>query len=165
MPTRADAPAPKPIGPQRTGPQRTAAAAAGHEQESQLKRIIDRVDVLLDRLDAQEAALAAEIKRLEARKDHIGRRRDRIEARVLKAMSAHRMGRALGNIADWTAKPNAESLMVDDERAIPSEWMRQPKPGKAQPDKVAIKVALAADPDLVIAGCHLEQSVSLQRKK
>jgi hypothetical protein len=151
------APATKPI-----AHERKAAAAPERERELRVKQKIDQADRVLDRLEARSAQLAAEINRLQARKAHTTGRRDRVESRILSEMTAAGLERAAGNSARWTAKPNAQSLVVDDESLIPAEYLRETLASAA--DKIAIKAALARDPDLTIAGCHLEQSVSLVRK-
>jgi hypothetical protein len=77
-------------------------------------------------------------------------------------MAAARLDKAAGLRVTFSTRANPLSLVIDDEAAVPAKWLRETQ--LSAPDKLAIKAALAADPDLEIAGVHLEQGVSLVRK-
>jgi Gp157 protein len=158
--------------PERTRAARKAAADPERERELRLKRKIDQANAVLDRLEAREAAYAADSERMTAELERIAKRqafaqarREKLEERILRAMSAADISHAAGIQHEFSARPaGVKKLIVDSLSKIPANWMRTPKPAKAQPDKLAMKAALEADPDLVIAGVRLVQTVTLVRK-
>jgi hypothetical protein len=158
--------------PERTRAALKAAADPERDAELLLKRKIDQANAVLDRLEAREAAytadserITAELERIAARQAFTQARRERLEERILRAMSAADLSHAAGIQRELWARPaGVKKLIVDSPAKIPAQWMRTPKPAKAQPDKLGMKAALEADPDLAIAGVRLVQTVTLIRK-
>jgi hypothetical protein len=145
--------------------ERKRAIAAERDREAQLKTKIDRVAGVLDRLEARQARAAEAVEAWKRREKFYAARQAAIEDRVLELMTEASAKEIAGCKRTLTAHVcGTPSLVVDDESLIPAEWMRTPKPAKAQPDKLGIKRALAEDPDLEIAGVHLAQTISLVRK-
>jgi Gp157 protein len=146
---------------------RKAAAVSEAASEATLKRTVERANTVLDSLEAREAGFASEIKALAKRKAATAKRIARIEDRILGEMENAGLTAVEGVRCAWRSQPAAASaLEVLDETLIPLAYMRQPKPPASEPDKVAIKVALAADPTLAPSawGCRLTTKTSLIRK-
>lgn len=146
---------------------RKAAVATGrNEEEAQLKRNIERANTVLDRLELREKEFAAQLKRLQKRKNATGARIARIEDEILSYMDEERLTLVTGIRCTMRAQPAAASLEVIDETLIPKEYFRQPAAPPSAPDKVAIKAALAANEDLAPGdwGCKLTSKISLVRR-
>jgi len=141
------------------------ARSAEREKEARTKNQIDRTARVLDRLEARQAGHDLQIAALERRKKSDAARQARIEKRALALMAAAGLKQLVGFRRTLERRESGvPKLIVDDESLIPANWMRQPKPAKAQPDKLGMKKALDEDPELAIPGVHLAQTVSLQRK-
>lgn len=54
---------------------------------------------------------------------------------------------------------NPPSVIVDDEKLIPSEYMRQPEPPPPSPDKK--KILEDIKQGVIVDGCHIEQGKTL----
>jgi hypothetical protein len=61
-----------------------------------------------------------------------------------------------------TIKKNPPSVVIDDDKAIPNEFMVTPEPVAPYPDKSAIKAAIQAGAE--VAGAHIEQGERLEIK-
>lgn len=61
-----------------------------------------------------------------------------------------------------TIKNNPPSVVIDDESAIPADYMSQPKPPAPKPDKTLIKKAISDG--YTVAGAHIEQGKRLEIK-
>lgn len=132
--------------------------------ELRTKRAIDRTHKILDRLDARIEDYNFQIAAFERGKKILAARKQRIEEETLRRMSAAQVEHLDGLVHQFDSVPCPAAVAVDDEKLIPAEYIRPPKPGKPAPDKVAIKVALERDKDLIIPGVHLTQGVRLARK-
>jgi Siphovirus Gp157 len=142
-----------------------AEVKAERDREAVLRTKIDRVHRLLSALEARAAACDLAIKQAQARKKAACARAERIEDRVLLLMQDAGLKEVAGrHVTLMSREAGVPKLIVDNEALIPSEYMRQPKPPKPAPDALAIKAALDSDPDLMIPGVHLAQTVSLIRK-
>jgi phage-related minor tail protein len=149
-------------------------AVAERDRELLLKRKIDQANHVLDRLEARSLAFKRQIAALQKRKNRAEARHERIEDRIIGDMLDARLDKACGLHATFTTRPNAASLMIDHDELIPPEFLRH-IPASEEPDKVALKAALAKRADEtpeaykertapLFAAVHLEQSVSLIRK-
>jgi hypothetical protein len=142
-----------------------AAVKAEHNREATLRTNIDRVHRLLSQLEARAAACDLQVKKAQARKKAACARAERIKDRVLLLMQDSGLKEVAGrHVTLISREAGVPKLIVDNEALIPSEYMRQPKPPKPAPDALAIKAALEKDPELVIPGVRLAQTVSLVRK-
>jgi Siphovirus Gp157 len=141
-------------------------AVASRSAESQAKRKVQQVNDMLEKLEAREAAFGAYIKRLQKRKNAIAARIEKIEDRVLVYMDESGAEVLTGVRCSLRMQTAAASLEVIDESLLPAKFFRLPPPAAKQPDKVAIKAALAADVDLVPAsiGVRLTSKVCLIRR-
>jgi Gp157 protein len=148
------------------GAARKLAAVQANDAELTLKRNVERANTLLDRLEAREAAFAAEIKAIQKRKTANAARIAKIEDSILGYMDEAGVQTLAGVRCSMRLQPAAASLVVVDQSLIPAEYLRTPKVPPAEPDKVLIKKALAANEDLDPAawGCKLVSTISLIRK-
>lgn len=143
-----------------------AAASAERSAEAKTKELVERVYALLDDLEAREEELGALAKLYAKRKAALAARRERIEDRVLAEMQAAGLAHVAGLRVSFRAQQAAEALDVFDPTLVPAEFLRQPKTPPKQPDKVALKTALAKDADLDPAawGCSLSAKTILVRR-
>jgi Gp157 protein len=137
-----------------------AAAAASRSAEAHIKQTVERANRVLDKLEAKSARIAAEIKRLQKLKAATEARHEAIEDRCILEIQATGLTKVAGIRSEMSIRPAAPSLVVDDESLIPAEYIVEKI--ETNPDKVAIKAALARGLD--IEGVHLQQKTSLIRK-
>jgi hypothetical protein len=135
-------------------------AMESREREAQDKLSVDRDCGILDRLERRETAYKLLIAELKRRIDLVCRTAERIEERNLARMQAAGARQLLGNVRTLSLRENAPKLEVDDQAAIPADYIRTKV--TTEPDKLQIKAALARGED--VAGVHLVQTVSLIRK-
>jgi len=128
--------------------------------EFQAKKAIDRTNAVLDRLEARAAAYAKQIACLQRRKRLAEARFERVEDEVIKRMQAALLTKADGFHVQFSTRVAPPSLVVDDEAAIPSEYIREKY--VSEPMKVEIKAALALGVE--IPGVRLTRKISLLRK-
>jgi hypothetical protein len=118
----------------------------------------DKVDSTTGVLVAWESAAhvaAREIERLEKRKAHFERNVARLHVYILHALTTANVKELHGHTSTLGAKLNPPKVVIDDEAAVPAEFLRTPPPPAAVPDKAKIKAALAAK--TAVAGCRLAQ--------
>jgi hypothetical protein len=146
--------------------ERKAAAATEAQAQARLKNVVERTNGVLDRLELRQSSLAAEIKRLTKQKNATAARIERIEDKALTLMHEAGLTQVAGIRCNFRAQQAAAALEVTDETKIPAEYLRQPKTPPPEPDKVAIKKALAEDDEIDPAawGCRLTSRTSLIRK-
>lgn len=153
---------------------RKAAADPAREAELRLKRKIDQVNGMLDRLEARGIAQGIALKAIQKRKAATLARIERLEDAILSEMSKAGIDKAAGIRYTFTSKPNPASLLVDHDELIPAVFLRT-IPASDLPDKVAMKAFLQkregeTDADYeertaaLSAAVHLEQTVTLLRK-
>jgi len=113
--------------------------------------------------DANIAMLDGAIKELTERKKTMQSRHDGLKEYLLVNMNAHGISEITAPDHTFTAKvkKNPPKLIVDDESAIPSEFMITPPPPPPQIDKAAVKAALKTGE---VLGAHLEQGERLEIK-
>jgi len=108
-------------------------------------------------------ATAAAIKQAEgdmaARRKAIERRVQGLKDYLLHAMQATGIKKIEGPYLRIGVRDNPEAVEVFDAAQVPAEFMRQPEPPPAAPDKTAIKAAIKAGVE--VAGCKLTRSQRL----
>jgi hypothetical protein len=129
--------------------------------ELKAKRAVDRVNGILDCLDARCEAIAAEIKALERRKKLFSGRAEAIKARIVEELEANALTRADGFHTSVLITPSPAAVEILDAKLVPAAYLRDPKPAAAAPDKVQIKAALERGE--AVPGCKLVQGVTLRR--
>lgn len=107
-------------------------------------------------------AIDAEIARLSARKKPMIGRREWLEGYLLHNMQMTGISEIKCPAFTIRLLKNPPAVQVDDDAAIPAEYLRAPQPQKATPDKVAIKKALLAG--ISVAGCRLERKSKVEIK-
>lgn len=149
----------------RTGeaPPRRSLTVVKSEKLAELKqkKAIDRANALLDRLQARQERLDAEIAALQRRKRNACERAERIGDRIIAELEAAALTRADGFQTAVLTVPSPAAVDVFDEALLPDAYWRDPKPPKRTPDKVAIKAAI--EKKLKVPGARLVQGVSLRR--
>jgi hypothetical protein len=110
------------------------------------KAKIDSSCRVLASFDSAEAAAKAERDRLDARAKYFARQRERLEAYLLRALSLAGVPKMDGNTSSIAVRLNPASTVPDATVAGPlaPEFVRPPKPSPWEPDKTAIKGAIAA---------------------
>jgi Siphovirus Gp157 len=137
-------------------------------QELKTKKVIDRANAVLDRLEQRVAHYDGQIlllceqylKPLEQRRACAQQRIDRLEDQILAKLSEANLERVDGFCRELQAVSCPKAVQVDNLSLIPNEYIRH----KPEADKIAIKRALERDRDLVIPGVHLTQKLRLVRK-
>ena len=108
-------------------------------------------------------ATAASIKEAEAgmaqRRKAIENRAAQLKAYMLTCMQGAGYRKIEGPYLRLSIRDNPEAVDVFDAAQVPAEFMRQPEPPPATPDKAAIKGAIKAGAD--VPGCRLTRSQRL----
>lgn len=111
-------------------------------------------------------ATAEQIKQAEA---DMAKRRKAIEARAERIRQYLQVNMERAGIQKiecphfkLSLRDNPASVVIDAPSQIPVEFMRQPEPPPAAPDKTAIKKAIEAGTE--VPGCHLGRSRRLEIK-
>lgn len=129
------------------------------------KAKVDRTCAVLAAFDAAESAAKTERDRLDARVKYFARQTERLSDYVLAVLSASQLDKIDGMTATLARRKNPPKVLIDDDDAIPFEFLRfppvPPEPPPV-PDKAAIAKALKLDPASV-SGARLETSYRLQR--
>ena len=125
------------------------------------RRKVDNVNGALATWESLDAAAAKEIERLQKRRERFSKLTDRLEMHVLAVLEASDLPKIEGEISTLARKKNPPSVAVLEPAAVPVEYMRQPAPPKAAPDKALIKSALLAGAE--VPGCGLVSSYRLVR--
>lgn len=136
------------------------AADQQRQAETRLKRKVEQAHHVLSQLEARAASYAAQIKELQRRKAASEKRAASVEDRILTHMQAHGLEKVEGIRVVFTTRLAQPSVIVDDVKLIPSDYLRFKQTVEA--DKVAIKAAL--ERNLEVPGVHLAQTISLGRK-
>lgn len=108
-----------------------------------------------EQIKAAESAMAARRKAIETRAEQV--------RKYLKdGMINSGISKIECPLFRLSIKQNPPSVVIDSEQAIPPEFMRQPEPPPATPDKTAIKEALKNGED--VPGARLTTSQQLEIK-
>ena len=113
-------------------------------------------------LEATADAVRDAAKQMLARADRIQKRAEAVQAYLLFEMQAAGISKVESPWFTLAVRKNPPSVVVDDETAIPPEYIVQPPPPAPRPDKDAIKRALRDGRD--VPGCHLFQNERLEIK-
>jgi hypothetical protein len=114
--------------------------------------------------DANITLLDGAIKELQARKKAMQTRFDSLKEYLLFNMKAHGVSEINANDMTFTAKIklNPPSVIIEDEAAIPSEYLTVPVMPLPAPDKTLIKDAIKAGKE--VPGCKLVQAERIDIK-
>lgn len=150
----------------KTAVARRAAARSEAQAEAHIKTKVEQANGVLDRLEERVQAVAVASKALDQKKRLLARRIERITDAILQEMQDAQLTKVDGIRCSFSARPAAAALEVVDQTKLPAEFLRQPKTPPAEPDKLAIKAALAANDELLPGdwGCKLTSKISLIRK-
>jgi len=110
-------------------------------------------------LEATAAAIKQAESDMAARRKAIERRVQGLKDYLLHAMQATGIKKIEGPYLRIGVRDNPEAVDVFDAAQVPAEFMRQPEPPPAAPDKTAIKAAIKAGVE--VAGCKLTRSQRL----
>lgn len=134
------------------------AAIAGTKQK------VDRTAGVLASFEMAEASANTEIARLEKRAARFKRMKASLDSYVLSILDASKLDKLDGETSTLARRKNPPSVVVDDEAAVPTDFLRWPEPRPdppPAPDKALIKKALAGGAD--VAGCRLVATARLVR--
>ncbi len=129
------------------------------------KAKVDRTASVLASFEAAEAFASAEAERLAKRAATFRRSRERLTDYVLATLDASKLDKLEGDTSTLARRKNPAKVIVDDETAIPIDFLRfpdEPPPPPPVPDKAAIAKALKLDPASV-PGARLVQTFRLVR--
>lgn len=118
---------------------------------------------VLRNLEADVTALNAETERLIEKSQRLVRQHKRLGEYVLATMQARGVHAIKGPAFSLKVAENPPKVVVEDESAIPPEYMRTPDPPpppKAVPDKKAILAAFKEHGE-VVPGTRIERGVRL----
>ena len=125
-------------------------------------RTADQVNEALSFLESLAHATQKEIERQQARYRAIDEAAHQIERATLDTLSQAEATRAHGQRCTLIARRNPPSVRIEDAAAIPAQFLRQPPPPAAQPDKTAIRAAIEAEQ--YVPGAALVRTTRLERK-
>lgn len=114
---------------------------------------------VIRQLEADEAALKAEIDRLTARKRTIGNSIDRMKEHLKQAMILCEKPKFKTELFSFGIQKNPPKVVVDHPEEVPAGWLIQQEP---KIDTAAIKEALQSNDELACQIAHLEQGESLR---
>ena len=101
--------------------------------------------------DAEIAAIEEHINKVEARKKHLVSRQERLREYLAVSMKRTGITELTANDSTFSAKLYIErdaSVEIYDERQIPADFWKAPKPPEPKPSKAEIMKALKADVDV-----------------
>lgn len=117
---------------------------------------VDRITSYISHLESQQAAAAAEVKRLQDRKRSLERAQERIERSVERVMTTWGMTKLEGRLSSLSLKKCPPSVEVLDQKLVPQEYLRTTVTESV--DKTAAKVDLAAGREIpglkLVTGKH-----------
>ena len=132
------------------------------------------VETLRDTLDAVEGEIEVKARNIEAtahmireaakamltRAERLEKRSESIKAYLLYNCQASGISRIECPEFVISVRKNPPSVVIDDEAAIPPEYIVQPPAPPPRPDREAIKRAIKAGTD--VPGCHLLQTERIE---
>lgn len=127
--------------------------------EAEIEDKADGYARVMKSMEADEEALAKEIKRLQERKSHLETTRKNMKERLKQAMEATGKTKFKTELFSFGIQNNAPSVVIDVEDVfkIPDDFLKYKDP---EPDKNLIKQAINNGQKLDFA--HLEQTQSLR---
>ncbi|MCI5836255.1 MAG: siphovirus Gp157 family protein [Veillonellaceae bacterium] len=121
---------------------------------------VDNIGKLYRQLDADEEAVQKEIERLAERKKHMERTQERLKDIVKAYLELVGQRKVAGALFTATIKRNTPKVIINDEAAIPREFIKVKTTESV--DKTAIKKAIAAGAE--VAGATVIQEERLELK-
>jgi hypothetical protein len=128
------------------------------------KSRVDDCAGILAHFEAAEAAAIAERTRLDARARYFARQHDRLTEYVLAVLTASKLDRIDGETSTLARHRNPPRVVIDDDSAVPTEFLRWPDPlpdPDPEPDRNAIKAAIRGGAE--VPGCRLQTTYKLVR--
>lgn len=119
-----------------------------------------QVAAFAENLGASADAIREAGKAMLARADRIEKRAENIRSYLLFQCQAAGISKIESPWFTLAVRKNPPSVVIDDETAIPPEYIVQPPPPSPRPDREAIKRAIKAGTD--VPGCHLLQTERLE---
>lgn len=114
-------------------------------------------------LDMLSHAIREAGKAMLARADRVERRADGIRNYLLFQCQVARITKIEAPWFVLSVRKNPPGVIIDDDHAIPDEYMVQPEPPPPRPDKTKIKDAIKSGK--VVPGAHLTQTERLEIKE
>lgn len=112
---------------------------------------------VLAQLDADEAALKAEMDRLTARRRTLQANRERLREYVKRAMLDHNVTKLRAGTFSISVSEGPEQVVVEDEALLPETYVRV----KREPNKAAVLDAYRQTGEIV-AGCSIQRGWALR---
>ena len=114
-------------------------------------------------LESSAAAIREAGKAMLARADRLDKRAESIRQYLLANMQFAGITRVECPWFTIAVRNNPPSVVIDDEQALPAEFMVQPDPPPPRPDRKAIAAAIKAGTE--VPGAHLAQSQRIEIKE
>lgn len=131
-------------------------------ESTELQAKIEDYGFVIRNMEAFSDAIKAEEKRLSDRRKIQENKVERIKEWLLKNMQACEIQKIECPAFTIAVKLNPHKVVIDNEAAIPKQFMVIPEPPPAAPDKKLIATTIKSGKD--VAGCHLEQSQRIEIK-
>ncbi|NSX14038.1 siphovirus Gp157 family protein [Cupriavidus taiwanensis] len=125
------------------------------EKSQSVAFVIRNLDTFADSVEAEAKAMAERAKRVRARSDSV-------RSYLYHCMKIAGVSKIEHPQFTLSIRKNPASVQIDGADLIPAEFMRQPEPPPAVPDKKAIKAAIEGGRD--VPGASLVRGESLQIK-
>jgi hypothetical protein len=135
-------------------------AALESQRQGEYKASIDDRAAVLDSLDRDVFGIDEEMRLLRERKQRKLSEIETLENTLLEEMHSLKAQKLVGNERTLLMRANPPRLIIEDETAIPKDYLREKV--LIEPDKNSIKAALSLGEE--IAGVKLVQTMSLLRK-
>lgn len=117
----------------------------------------ERIGFVLRNLAADQVSLDTEIERLKQKREQVTRQRERLRTYVRQCMEVAGIHKIACPHFVFTLAASQPAVLVDDESAIPDEFIRT----KREPDKAAILRAFKERGECV-PGARVERGTALQ---
>jgi hypothetical protein len=123
---------------------------------------VDKINTAIAYLDALARMQAEEVARQQARQRAIERASYALQHAVIHELEAMQQTVAHGQYCTLRLRRNPPAVRIEDPNLIPDEYMRQPPPPPAVPDKSLIRAAL--DAGRYVPGAVVTRGSRLERK-
>ena len=111
--------------------------------------------MFVENLDSTAAAIKDAEKRMSERRKAIENRVSSIKAYVLRSMQNNDITKIECDLFKISRQKNPASIVIDDEKAVPIRYWKQPEPPEPTIDKRAILDDIKQG--VVVDGAHMEQ--------
>jgi len=132
------------------------------EAETDMVPKVQSYGFVIRNMEAMQAAINAEAKRLATRARILAKRQEALKQRLLDAMVYAGIQKVEHPQFTISVQKNPPSVDIFDERQIPADYMTEPKPPEPKPNKTLIKKAIQDGFD--VPGAKLEQGMRLSIK-